>query len=72
MASEVDLDSVARSIDAIDQELKGALQETKSIETRVQSVMPREIPQIDPFTHTTQKLLEDGTSEAYDIHIQQR
>ena len=53
------------SIDAIDQELKGALKQTKSIEAEVQDSTYKIIPQINPQTLMSEQLLKDGTQKAY-------
>ena len=72
LATETDLEPTERSINAIDQELKGAVQETKSIESRTASLTGRMVPQIDVRTQTTQTFLEDGTKELLPIHRYQR
>ena len=72
LATEVDLENLGRSINAIDQELQGAVQETKSIESRTSSLIQRVVPHIDSRTQATQNLSNDGTAQMYRIHKRQR
>ena len=68
LATEVDLESIARSIDSIDHELQGALQQTKSIESQVQNDTYKLVPQIDSRTHVSRNLKKDGTAKFYESH----
>lgn len=70
----MDLESLQKSIEAIDHELKSSVLQTKSLEAEAQaesSSFYQEVPQIDPRTHATTQLLQDGTDETYALHKQQ-
>lgn len=65
LATEVDLEDVESSLD-------NSLRETRSIESQIQEKSIQIVPQIDARTHATQNLVDDGTDEAYEQHLERR
>lgn len=72
LATQIDLESVERSINSIESSLEHSLRETKSIESDVQNDAATVVPQINNHTHSTQNLLKDGTAQAYQHFRRQR
>lgn len=68
LATEVDLESRQQFTDAIDQEVKGAALETKSIDSQMQDLDNGD----DFYTRSRQALLQDGTAEAYKMRRRNR
>lgn len=68
LATEVDIDTLQSSTNAIEASLDNSLRETKSIESEVEKETVQYVPQIDSRSHTARNLLMDGTAERYSHH----